>query len=218
MKPDLQSFHRYAEYLEAVDTWERKTTEGAAERAARRAAEEAKEARYQHRLRQQKADRIEIPPKDFEIIERGGVAETAATKALGGTELVVCLSGNPGCGKTTGAAAMLYAGGAGLFVKAARLSRWERYNDDEMNRLLKTPVLVIDDLGVEYQDAKGNFLAILDEVIDYRYDHRLRTVLTTNLDAEQFKERYGERIADRIRESGKFVSLATDSMRRRPQS
>jgi len=179
-----------------------------------------------------------IPAKDQERISVGTLEQTPATDAIGSGADLICLSGNPGCGKTTAAAAWLWqylqradswrpdrrmlgtpsvlpVAPLPIFLKSARLSRWERYDVKEMDRLLQSARLVIDDLGVEFQDSKGNFMAILDEVIDTRYDESRPTVITTNLDADAFKSRYGERIADRIRESGKFVSLGNASLRRR---
>lgn len=158
-----------------------------------------------------------IPPKDLAILRAGNLTPTAAVQALAdiGKLTLIALSGNPGSGKTVAASSWLANGKGGLFVKSARLSRWDRYDNTEMNRLLRTSQLVIDDLGTEFQDAKGNFMAILDEVIDVRYDHSRPTVITTNLDADAFKLRYGERIIDRIREAGKFVSLDGASMRKR---
>jgi DNA replication protein DnaC len=156
---------------------------------------------------------IGIPPKDLALFQAGTITRTRAVEELEAPGVLICLSGNPGSGKTTAAGYRLYLAGCGMFVKAARLSRWPRYDEAEMERLFTRNPIVIDDLGTEYQDAKGNFMAILDEVIDVRYDHSAPTIITTNLDATAFKERYGERIADRIRESGRFVSLSAASMR-----
>lgn len=158
----------------------------------------------------------EIPPNFMKLCRDGSLEVTEATSELRDDDRMVCLSGNPGCGKTVAAADWLWRRLPGLFVKSARLARWERYDNEAMNRLLRCPRLVIDDLGTEFQDAKGNFMAILDELIDVRHDHSRPTVMTTNLDAAAFKLRYGERIADRIREDGRFVSLSGGSMRKRP--
>src|SRR5882724_11164612 len=189
------------------------TPEGQAE-IAKRNADEA--ARFESE-RWRAIAATGIPPKDLAILRGGKLTPTPATNALAEISALtlVCLSGNPGSGKTVAASNWLATFGGGLFVKAARLSRWDRYDNDEMNRLLRAARLVIDDLGTEFQDAKGNFMAILDEVIDVRYDHAKPTVITTNLDAEAFKARYGERIVDRIREAGAFVSLDGGSMRTR---
>jgi hypothetical protein len=213
--------------------------------AEARMAAEAAEARKGHEVaeRAAKAKALRdtgIPAKDQERISADiGLTATPALEALSDdAAILVCLSGNPGCGKTTAAASWIWrylndsanwapdrrmlgtpavipARPLPLFIKAARLSRWERYDAKEMDKLLLAARLVIDDLGVEFQDSKGNFMAILDEVIDVRYDESRPTVVTTNLEADAFKLRYGERIADRIRESGRFVSLSNASLRKR---
>lgn len=157
---------------------------------------------------------LEIPPRLLALVT-GRLDSTPAMEALADPHLLTCLSGNPGNGKTVAAASWLYGRSVGLFVKAAAMARWERYDQRQMARLLGARALVLDDLGTEYADAKGNFAALFDELLDYRYDHGLPLVVTTNLDAEAFKERYGERIADRIREVGRFVSLGNESLRSR---
>lgn len=212
MRPNRSDYARMDDWYVAVQTWG-ETEEGKRVRAEEEAKRSAQHLTEVEQARAQKASEMGIPPKDSEKIRAGSLSETDAVKALRGNDLIVCLSGNPGCGKTTAAGDALFRARQGLFVKAARLSRWQRYEDSEMNKLLRAQVLVIDDLGTEFQDEKGNFMAILDEVIDVRYDHRRKTIITTNLDAEAFKARYGERIADRIRECGKFVSLDGKSMR-----
>ena len=74
--------------------------------------------------------------------------------------------------------------------------------------------LVVDDLGTEYLDGKGFFLANFDALVNHRYSHRLPTVITTNLKVDEFRK-YGVRVVDRIREVGVFLSVNAPSMRRR---
>jgi DNA replication protein DnaC len=181
-------------------------------------------------------EKIGIPAAFRELGESGDVKDTEALVAarLTGTGVVV-LSGKPGCGKSAAACVWLreafLAKGAEdrypsfspygdppcfpLFVTSARLSRWERYDNAQMDKLLKADRLVVDDVGAEFADAKGNFNAILDELVSDRHANRRPLVMTTNLDATAFKARYDERIADRIREVGRFVSLDGPSMRKR---
>lgn len=100
-----------------------------------------------------------------------------------------------------------------VYVTAAKLARWSKYDDAEMNRLLRASALAIDDLGVEFSDVKGSFLSLLNEVVDARYGNKLPTVGATNLTGEDFKARYEERLVDRIREAGSFINVSRDSMR-----
>ena len=79
------------------------------------------------------------------------------------------------------------------------------------------PHLVIDDLGVEYLDAKGYTQKRFDEILDERYSNFRKTLITTNLNARDFRDRYGTRIFDRIREGlssgGAFVEIGEKSYR-----
>jgi len=216
---DFDGFEEYLAKRQADPVW---LQEQAEEEARKKRATEDRRASI---LRE-----ACIPSIFLELLANGA-KETEATEALktvgAGT---VVLSGSPGCGKTVASCAWLreivvadgrvdgftgYVGRVPLFVTSARLSRWDRYDNESMNRLLRADRLVIDDLGAEYADAKGNFAAILDEVVGDRHANRRPLVITTNLDAAAFKARYDERIADRIREVGRFVSLAGASMRKR---
>ena len=55
--------------------------------------------------------------------------------------------------------------GDGLFMDVSRLSRVSRYKSEEMAPLEQSRLLVIDDLGMEFSDSKGSFLATLDGII-----------------------------------------------------
>lgn len=75
--------------------------------------------------------------------------------------------------------------------------------------------LVIDDLGTEFNDAKGFFHQRLDKLINVRYEEGFPTLITSNLSAKDFKERYGERVTDRFREGGAFYEFTAPSLRGR---
>lgn len=69
------------------------------------------------------------------------------------------------------------------------------YQFDELMKRIKTvPLLILDDLGVEQSTPWAR--AKLDEIIDYRYIHEAKTVVTTNLDPSKLEAR----IASRLRE------------------
>lgn len=173
--------------------------------------------------------RLDLPAKDVALWRSKTATETPARAALEQPGTLLVLSGPPGCGKTTASALWLLdlVSDAGnwsgalfayspLWVTAARLSRWPRYDERAMASLLSATHLVVDDLGAEFVDAGGSYLTLVDELVNERYNARRPTVLTTNLQSADFKARYGERIADRVRETGRFVSLSTPSLRRRP--
>ena len=76
-------------------------------------------------------------------------------------------------------------------------------------------MLVLDDLGSEYMDAKGSLLTDLDELVDVFYGSlRRRLIITTNLTAAGFKTKYGDRIVSRMRDAGVWIELDAPSLRR----
>jgi DNA replication protein DnaC len=93
----------------------------------------------------------------------------------------------------------------------ARHSRYDCNRDD----LLAAPALILDDLGSEFLDTKGSFLADLDELVDAYYRAMRPLVITANCTADVFRTRYGTRIVDRLLESGEFYSVSDQSLRSR---
>ncbi len=167
------------------------------------------------------------PVKDLDRAIAGDLRPTEAVVAVreaferGST--LVALSGVPGLGKTTAACWWLIQQHPrptvtvrpARFIRAGQLARWPRFDEDRMRDLERARALVLDDLGVEYDDTKGAIRSLLDDLIDARYAACLPTLITTNLKGDAFKARYHERIADRIREAGGFVPLRGESMRGR---
>lgn len=103
------------------------------------------------------------------------------------------------------------------FVKAGHLAAALHRPGGEAtwDEARKVYALAIDDLGREYSDQHGRWLAELDLLIDDRHEMRRPTVITSNLSPEEFRQRYGERIADRIRHTGLVVLCVGESLRRR---
>lgn len=202
------------------------TAERLAEMEARAARERAaEEAEAEAKRRRSLVDRG-VPMKDLERAVSGDLVATPAVaearEAIACGIVLLVLSGRRGCGKTTAAAwwvaqerprSKLLTLSPPRFVEASALARWDRYSEEKMREIERASALVVDDLGVEYDDKAGAFRSFLDGVVNARYAHCLPTLITTNLPATEFKARYGERVADRIRESGRFVELAGDSLR-----
>lgn len=69
-------------------------------------------------------------------------------------------------------------------------------------KICDAPLLAIDDLGIEPAEVIefGNRITPLADLLSYRYDRRLYTIVTTNIPPSRFSALYGERIADRMRE------------------
>lgn len=188
-------------------------------------AEARREQQRQDDLRRSLVERG-CPAKDLERAVSGEMTDTVAVAevrgAIGLGLVLLVLSGLRGCGKTTAAAWWLVQKREPAkyvrtyeprFVDASALARWPRFDDGKMVELERASALVIDDLGIEYDDKNGAFRSFLDGLVNTRYAACLPTLITTNLRAGEFKARYGERIADRIRESGRFVELAGESLR-----
>lgn len=133
--------------------------------------------------------------------------------------------GSVGCGKSTAAgfhAVRCASGEIGRrnqldvmwlrVVEASRLSGFGEVAEERFSIMRRTKLLVLDDLGTEMMTP--TWQQALDDALDYRYQHSLRTLITSNLDAKGFKDRYGERLADRIREDGMVRSISAKSMRK----
>lgn len=121
---------------------------------------------------------------------------------------LLVLSGERGAGKTVAAAWWaLRQTGAVEFVTAHEFVTASSF-EGERDRWIAADALVLDDLGVEYQDAKGASASALDALVNEFYSHGRPLVMTTNLGRDEFKARVGERIADRIRECDGWRELA----------
>lgn len=135
---------------------------------------------------------------------------------LASPRTVLCLSGGVGLRKT-GSACWALSQRPGRYVKAARLAALATSPlDDERaaySLLFRCQMLVLDDLGGEYADDKGFFVKMLTELLDARYEAKLKTIITTNLDWKTFETQYGARVADRVREVGEFLNLGGVSVR-----
>ena len=77
-------------------------------------------------------------------------------------------------------------------------------------------MLAIDDLGTEPTEVLdyGNVLSPVVELLEYRYNSQLFTILTTNVAPKDIKEKYGQRIADRFNEMMQVVVFENTSYRK----
>lgn len=202
--------------------WDMTPEEAAAHDSRVHAQQAAETEATEWRIAKALADRraATMVPADFlDLITAGPMHDTQALAEVRRGEFrALVLAGAIGRGKSVAASWWLLDGPwpakhDPLFVSSARLARWERYDNAAMDRLLLASKLVIDDLGEEFNDTKGNFLAVLDETVSDRISNRRPTVITTNLDVAKFRERYGERITDRIKGAGRWVAFTGDSFR-----
>lgn len=194
------------------------------EERARRLEDQAAEAR--RRALAALPDRG-VPRKDLAVLLSGqSLLETTALRGARAfmaqnAKTMLVLAGSRGVGKTfTASWCCVQVPEAARFIDSARLMRVDRYRGKEMAALETCGLLVIDDLGMEYDDEKGAFLSKLDGLINARYAAELRTVITTNLEwktddpkKQDFRRRFGARIADRVREVGEWIGATGASLR-----
>lgn len=152
----------------------------------------------------------------------------AETLAGDGHKFGLLLAGTCGNGKTTTMRAV---------QSVVQLLNNTRYRSGERigNRLLEAkeitqlsdksgqltayqtiPLLFLDDLGREPTEVMryGNVTSPITELLEYRYNQRLTTIVTTNLEPSEIREKYGDRIADRFNEMFALVSYTGVSYRR----
>ena len=165
---------------------------------------------------------FDVEPKDTDAVK--AVREFLTTD-MG----ILVLLGGVGTGKTTAAVwgmsqlataddAGRYGTVSARFITAPRLADASGYDDaarELRSDLERTGLLIIDDLGTEYGDAKGFFASKFSSLIDTRFSSVRKTLVTTNLDAKGFALAYGDRVVDRVRESGRFYAVSGKSMRTR---
>lgn len=90
------------------------------------------------------------------------------------------------------------------FVPMASLMR-ELFNSNStfiQDKLVKTNLLVLDDLGMEYKGNKSEswILHTFDDLIDARHSRQLSTIITTNLPSNSIKDDSGRIIIEGLRD------------------
>ncbi len=158
--------------------------------------------------------------KTYESVGETRSVKLEAMKALEtGTNLI--LAGNPEAGKTHLATAIaiyvMEQGQQALFLLVSAMldeiqSAIRNNGDyDGLMRCFKTvPCLVLDDLGHEnLTTARASYL---HQIMDYRYVHKLQTIITTNAKSieelcDWDKEEYIRPIVSRVLERGKWVQI-----------
>lgn len=126
--------------------------------------------------------------------------------------LLMC--GVPGNGKTTLMLAIRslinylgitnrYNEQIGIYlIEAREIVRLNREKYTEYKKVCSQPMLAIDDMGLEPSEVLdyGNVLNPVIDLISYRYNNLLFTIITTNLKPDEIRQKYGARIADRFNE------------------
>lgn len=120
---------------------------------------------------------------------------------------ILALAGSIGCGKSV-AAGWLLAREGGRAVSAVELEGLAKRDlDRTLPALLRSRVLIVDDVGVCVDEAASR--AAVHAVVDARQSSRAWTLLTTNLSAEALRAWLDPRTLSRLVESG-AIAMATD--------
>lgn len=132
--------------------------------------------------------------------------------------------GTIGSGKTTLTYAMygLYKQLASpvIYTTAYDLhTQFKHYLEKEDSRyeeILRAKYLFLDELGSEPERCQsyGTDYTPVQNMISYRYDRKLPTVVTTNLADDKILNRYGPRMMDRINEMFSILRFKGDSYRK----
>lgn len=151
------------------------------------------------------------------------LANTGRVTSRGAERFALLLTGPYGTGKTwlaTGAFKAILArtpSKAGLWrkfygfvrdVQATYARGSEKSSDEVIGQFQRAKVLLLDDVGDlnapgETEDRRR----LLYEVLDYRNDHLLPTILTTNLTGDAIAQQFGERTMQRVLEMCAMVAM-----------
>lgn len=124
------------------------------------------------------------------------------------------LRGTLGNGKTTmlkAVSTMLEYGVVRVNAKAV----YDAFKKTEMPEYFSGTLLFLDDLGAEPERCNiyGVDYHPLSDIILYRYDNNLTTVIATNLSFDEIRSRYGDRVYDRLIEMYDAIEYDAPSYR-----
>lgn len=172
---------------------------------------------------------VPLPPEDLRCLAAGELQVTHSLRVVrawhevftGARKAERCpritaLLGGTGCGKTM-AGAWLVAEEGGVYVSALELRKRlvsGHWRDTEWaERVLRSRIVVLDDVGTESGDAEAS--AAVFELVNKRVGQEGGlTLITGNLSVAEFVERYGERTARRIEHAGVFIEAKGADLRR----
>ena len=101
------------------------------------------------------------------------------------------------------------------FVTAREMANIAK-NPNDFRALKSAKYLLIDDLCEEPVEviSYGNYIYPFIELLEYRYDQMLTTIISSNFNAEGISEKYqNARLKDRMKEMFKIISFVEESFR-----
>lgn len=166
------------------------------------------------------------PEENTEIV-KGHISEVIDW-AMDAKKSCLMLAGGVGCGKTTMLNAFCkmtnflfysnisYERRGFQWETANTISEWARNNKERYEEFMKCEWAAIDDLGLEAAEVSdyGTILYPIRDILMYRYEHNLITVVSTNYLPQELTEKYGTRIGDRLAEMMQIVLFKESSYRR----
>lgn len=165
--------------------------------------------------------------KTFDDYDKSEVAEKVKRIVDLGYSLV--LSGTPGLGKTHLAVASIlhmmnrFNNGRPLFLSSPELFgelkdriRNEVTERSIIERYLKAPLLVIDDLGVEKKSESS--VETFYRIIDGRHREGRQLIITTEFKMGEIGEIYGDRLSSRLCGMGEYIRIEGDDYRVKMQA
>lgn len=100
--------------------------------------------------------------------------------------------------------------------KAERVASWAQNDTARYDEFMQAEWIAIDDIGREEANVMsyGNKLHPIADLLDYRYEMRLITIITTNIMPSNIKDVYGPRVADRLAEMMDILHVKETTYRR----
>lgn len=102
-----------------------------------------------------------------------------------------------------------------LYLLTAKDIAAQSKDYDRFKAICNYEMLAIDDMGREPAEMLdyGNVITPITDLLEYRYNEQLFTLITTNLTADEIRARYKTRIADRFNEMLEVIVFGGGSFR-----